>query len=371
MHIPLVNLQAQYKTIKKDIDEAIAGVVGRADFILGDEVEKFEKEFARYLGVKHCIGMGSGSHAILLALRVLGVGPGDEVITVPNTFISTILPILELGARPVLIEINPDTYQMDPERLRKAINKKTKVILPVHLYGCPAPMREIMEIAKKKHVSVLEDACQAHGSLINKKKCGRFGDLAAFSFYPGKNLGAYGDAGCVVTDNSTLANKLRAMRNIGQTEKYKHNIFGYNSRLDTIQAAVLSVKLKHLDNWNKKRRKIAALYDKLLASSPVVLPKIPDGNLSNFHLYVIRAKKRDQLLQFLHKNGVGAGVHYPIPVHLQKGVKDILGYKNGDFPVTEKYAKEILSLPLYPEMQENEVEYIVNIIKDFNKKESK
>lgn len=365
MNIPFVNLKKQYKSIKKPVKDVILEILAEGNFILGRQVEEFEKAYAGYLDVKYCIGVSSGSAALRLGLRALGVGMGDEVITQVNTFISTVLPILELGATPILVDIDPATYQIDPEKVEKAITKKTKVILPVHLYGIPTPIDQILKIAKKHNLKIFEDVCQAHGSSFKGKKCGTFGDLSAFSFYPGKNLGAAGDGGALVTNSSNLDKKLRAMRNIGQFEKYKHDIFGYNSRLDTIHAAVLSIKLKHLEYWNEKRRKIASFYSKLLLDIPVVLPpKLDNKYLVNYHLFVIRSKKRDDLLKYLHENGIYAGIHYPIPIHLQPAMK-MLGYKKGDFPITEKYAKEILSLPMFPELTSGEVKYICNIIKKF------
>lgn len=366
MNVPFVDLKKQYQSIKKPINEAVLKILSEGNFILGKEVEEFEKAYARYLGVKYCIGVGSGSAGLRLGLRALGVGPGDEVITQANTFISTVLPILELGATPRLVDIIPTTYQIDPQEIEKTITKKTKVILPVHLYGIPAPMDRILKIAKKHKLIVLEDACQAHGSSFKGKKCGAFGEISVFSFYPGKNLGAAGDGGAVVTSNLSLDKKLRAMRHIGQFEKYKHDIFGYNSRLDTIHAAVLSIKLKHLEDWNKGRRKIASLYNALLSNLPIVLPpQLDDRYVVNYHLFVIRTEKRDDLLQYLQENGIYAGIHYPIPVHLQKAVISMLGYKKGDFPITERYSEEILSLPIFPELTKKEVGYICSLIRKF------
>lgn len=363
--IPLVDLKRQYRSLKLEIDAAIKKVTLEANFILGRELEDFENDFAKYCGAKYCVGVASGTDALLLSLRALGVGPGDEVITVANTFIATVLPIIYLGAKPVLVDCGPKTYQIDPKLVEKAITKRTKVIIPVHLYGIPAPVKEIISIARHCKLFVLEDACQAHGSSLNDKKCGSFGQISAFSFYPGKNLGASGDGGAVVTNNSRLNRILRMMRDVGQSVKYKHNIVGYNSRLDTLQAAILSVKLKRLEKWNNNRRKLAKLYDKLLGDLPVILP--PSHNkrsLPNYHLYVIRTKKRDSLRAFLTERGISCGMHYPIPVHLQKSMKS-LGYKKGDFPIAEQYAKEVLSLPMFPELTEKEVKYMCSLIRNF------
>lgn len=365
MTIPLTNLKRQYSDIKNEVEPAVVKVLQNADFILGEEVSEFEKKFAKYIGTKYCIGTSSGESAILLILKSLGVGPGDEVITVPNTFIATAFPILTLGAKPVFIEVDPKTYQMDTKKLEEAVTKKTKVILPVHLFGIPAPIHEILAIAKKHGIFVVEDACQAHGSSINGKKCGSFGIASAFSFYPGKNLGAAGDAGAITTNDDELAKNLRAMRNIGQFEKYKHDIYGYNFRLDTIQAAYLGKKLRHLDAWNRKRRGIADLYRKLLSDLPVVLPpKLDKSNYENYHVFAVRTKERDDLLAYLKKMGIGAAIHYPIPLHLQK-VLEGLGYKEGDFPIAEEYAKNLLSLPIFPEMTKTEVKKVSGAMHKF------
>lgn len=364
MKIPLVDLRRQYPKIKQDIDKAVTRVLKDGNFILGNQVEEFEAEFAKYCQRKYCIGVASGSDALLLSLRALGIKGGDEVITPANTFISTVFPIMYLGAKPVFVDIK-DNYQIDPKKIEEAISAKTKVILPVHLFGIPAPMDEILKIAKKYKLFVLEDAAQAHGASVNSKKCGSFGDLAAFSFYPGKNLGAGGDAGAIVTNNKKLSDMIRKMRNIGQSKKYIHQIVGYNSRLDTIQAAILLVKLKELDSWNKKRNQVANLYNKLLANLPIKLPpKLEVKYFANYHLYVIRTKKRDQLMDYLKGQGIYCGIHYPLPVHLQESTKQ-LNYRRGDFPITEQFAKEILSLPIFPELSEKEVKYISSKIRKF------
>lgn len=366
INIPLVDLKRQYNDHRDDFDSSISKVLKKSNFILGEEVEEFEEAFAKYCGVKYCVGVASGTDAILLGLSAIGVKNGDEVITQANTFISTILPIISLGAKPVLVDINPNTYQIDVSMISKAISKKTRAILPVHLYGYPAPMREISQIASNKHIEIVEDACQAHGTIIENKKAGSFGVVSAFSFYPGKNLGAFGDGGAVVTNSSLINKKIKILRNIGQTKKYKHDLIGFNSRLDTLQASVLSLKLKHLDAWNIKRRRIAKLYSKLLRDLPLVLP--PDialGNFSNYHLYVIRTAKRDKLMNFLSSKGVHCGIHYPIPLHMQKSVNKILGYQKNDFPLTEKYSRQILSLPIFPELKEQEVEQICKLITIF------
>lgn len=368
MKIPLVDLSRQYKTIEMETNKMVQETFARGDFILGENVEKFERAFASYLGVKYCIGVASGTDALLLSLRALGIGVGDEVITTTFTFISTVLPIIYLGAKPVLVDIDVDTYQIDTSKLEEAITQKTKAIIPVHLYGIPAPILKIKEIAQKKKLYVLEDSCQAHGSEISGKKCGSFGDLSAFSFYPSKSLGSAGDGGAVVTSNKKLANNIRAMANVGQFEKYKHDLLGYNSRLDSIHAGVLLIKLKRLAKWNAQRRNLARLYDKFLSNLPVVLPPKPaNGVLPNYFVYVIRTANRDGLLEFLTKFGITCAIYYPVPVHLQKALKQ-LGYRRGDFKVAEKTAQEVLSLPIYPELKELEVRYICSKIREFFKK---
>lgn len=363
--IPLVDLGAQYDEIKDDLVPAINKVLEDGNFILGKQVEDFERQFAKYIGVKFCVGLASGRDAILLSLRALGVGPGDEVITVANTFIATVFPIMELGAKAVLVDIDPDTLLMDIEKLEKATNKKTKAIIAVHLYGRPCQMDVINKLARKYKLKVIEDAAQAHGSEYKKQKCGSMSDVGVFSFYPGKNLGASGDGGAVTTNNKRIYDEIRIMRDVGQSKKHYHTMFGYNSRLDTIHAVSLSTKLKRLNSWNTKRRKLAKLYNKLLVDLPVITSELTDPDYKeNIYMYVIRTKKRDALMEYLSKNKVYCGIHYPIPVHLQKSMQD-LGYKKGDFPITEEVAKEILSLPMYPQLQENEVEYVCQLIKKF------
>lgn len=367
--IPLVNLKKQHKEIKGDVKREVLKVFSDSNFVLGNQVSEFESNFAKFTGSKYCIGVASGWDALLLSMKALGVGPGDEVITVANTFIATVFPIISLGAKPVLVDIDPTTYQMDLAKMEKAITKRTKAILPVHLFGIPNDMDKLMLIAKKHKLLVIEDACQAHGSRFKSKHLGTFGDAAAFSFYPGKNLGAAGEAGGIITNKKSLYEKIRVMRDVGQVKKYYHGMFGYNSRMDTIHAAVLGIKLKKLEGWNQKRRNIALLYRKELKNTPVVLPpEMERGLVFNYHLFVIRTNKRDELMDFLKKNEVYCGIHYPIPIHLQKALKD-LGYKKGDFPITEKYAKEIISLPMFPEMTKKEVHHVSNLIHQFFSKE--
>ena len=365
MNIPLVNLARQYKTIKKDVDRAIKKVSATGDFILGDAVTQFEKEFARYVGVAYCVGVASGTDAIKLMAMAAGIGKGDEVIVQANTFISTVLPIIELGARPVFVDCD-ETGAIDASKVKKAITKRTRVIFPVHLFGRPAPMKELSRFSNlDSRFSILEDAAQAHGSTINGKKCGSLGAMAAFSFYPGKNLGAFGDAGAVVTSNKKFADTIRIIRNIGQKKKYYHVRLGVNSRLDTMQAAVLRVKLKHLDAWNKKRKIIALRYLSRLRNLGGLI--LPPEESTNWHLFAVRTNKRDALMRYLEKQGIHTGIHYPVPLHLTPALK-FLGYKKGDFPVAEMRAKTMLSLPLYAELKENEIKYIVTTIKYFFRK---
>lgn len=361
----LVNLERQYEEIKTDVEKSVRNILSKGNFILGEEVDRFEKAFAKFVGTKYAIGVASGADALLLSLDALGVGKGDEVITTANTFIASVLPIIRLGAKPVLVDVDENTYQMDIERMEKAITKNTKVILPVHLFGIPNRMDEILRVARKYKLKVVEDSAQAHGSSYKQKKCGSFGVLNAFSFYPGKNLGAAGDGGAITTDNKKLYEKIKSLRHIGQTQKYKHDLLGYNSRLDTIHASVLSIKLKKLNGWNAKRRENAGLYNKLLSGLPIVLPpNMGKDYKTNFHLYVIRTKKRDELIKYLKDKKVYCGIHYPIPVHVQKSLS-FLNYKKGKFPITEKLAKEILSLPMFPELEMEEIERVSKLIHKF------
>jgi dTDP-4-amino-4,6-dideoxygalactose transaminase len=367
MNIQFVDVQKQYQTYKKELDEAIHSVLNKSNYILGEEVHQFEKEFAAYCQTKHCIAVASGTDALFLALKALDIGPGDEVITVANTFIASVITISMSGATPVLVDMDPQTYNIDVTTIEKKITKKTKAIMPVHLYGQPADMDALKKIAKKHKLYIIEDACQAHGARYKGKRVGGIADIAAFSFYPGKNLGAYGDGGALTTNDNKLAEKLYLLRNYGQKVKYHHLIKGYNSRLDTIQAAVLRTKLKHLDTWNKKRREHAEQYDSLLSELGMVTPHVLPQTEHVYHLYVIQVQKRDKLIEYLGKHGISALIHYPVPVHLQKAYKE-LGYKEGDFPITEAFTKNIVSLPMFAELEKKEIEYICEKIKDFYQK---
>jgi len=362
VEVPFVDLAAQYSTIREEIDEAISRVLSDTGFILGRDLSLFEEEFAAYCGAENAVGVDSGTSALELALRAYGVGPGDQVITVANTFIATVLAISYTGATPVLVDIDPQTYTMDPDLFQAAITTQTRAVIPVHLYGQPADMDAILEIARCHRLVVIEDACQAHGARYRGRRVGSLGDAAAFSFYPAKNLGAYGDGGMVVSDDQEVASFVRMARNYGQSEKHHHLFIGFNRRLDTLQAAALRVKLKHLDAWNAARRRHAQRYGELLADGPVVLPTEADYAESVYHLYVVRASDRDRLQRSLDERGISTGIHYPVPVHLQPAYRD-LGYERGSFPVTEECAGQILSLPMYAELTAKAMEYVAQTIK--------
>ena len=361
MKVDFVDLKRQYLSIKGEIDSSIQNVIDNTSFILGEVVKDFEQDFAKFCSAKFCKGLDSGTSALHLSLKACGVGTGDEVITVPNTFIATVLGISQCGAKPVFVDADK-FYNIDVNKIEKAITKKTKAILPVHLFGQPCNMKVIKEIAEKHNLKIIEDACQSHGAEFEGKKVGTFGDVGCFSFYPGKNLGAYGDGGAIVTNNPEIDEKIEMLRNYGQKVKYHHLIKGYNNRLDGIQAAILKVKLKHLDKWNKKRRGNALLYNELLEDCNVVTPSEMDNVKHVYHLYVIRVKKRDELLKYLTDNKIYCGIHYPVPIHLQPAYSE-LNLKQGSFPITEGYAKEMLSLPMFPELQKEEIKYVVDIIK--------
>lgn len=371
--IPLVDLKAQYSAIRSDIDAAIERVISNTGFIMGPEVAQFEEAFAEFCSAEHAIGVSSGTSALELVLRALEIGPGDEVITVAHTFIATAEAISAVGATPVFVDIDPHTYNMDPAAFAEAITPRTRACIPVHLYGQPADMSALSEIARSHGVYLIEDAAQAHGATWHGQMAGTLGDAACFSFYPGKNLGAYGDAGAVVTNNAELAHTVRMLRNHGRTDKYVHEIRGFGERIDTLQAAILLAKMPHLAEWIRARRQLAAGYTRLLrtldlGSDPkapwLVLPHVPTAAESAWHLYVVCSPFRDELLSHLKENGVGAGIHYPIPLHLQPAYAD-LRYRKGDLPVTERVAATCLSLPIYPEMSQEQQAYVVNCMGQF------
>ena len=362
--VPFLDLGAQYRTIEGEIGEATSRVIQQSDFILGREVGLFEEEFAAFCEAKYAIGVDSGTSALELALRAYDIGPGDEVITAANSFIASALAISHAGARPILVDVDPSTYTVDVSAIEKAITPRTKAVIPVHLYGHPAHMNPIRELADKHGLVIIEDACQAHGTRYKGRRTGSLGHAAAFSFYPGKNLGAYGDGGIVVTNDRGIARRLEMLRNYGQKEKYQHLFRGYNRRLDTLQAAVLRVKLRYLEKWNAARRWNAVLYHKFLDGCGLLLPGEAPGAESVWHLYVIRAEQRDALKEHLISRGISASIHYPIPIHVQPAYLD-LGYKKGDFPVTESCAHQVLSLPMYAEISQDQIEYVAKTIRNF------
>ena len=363
-NVPFVDLGVQYRAISAEIHDAISKVIQNGDFILGGEVRLFEEEFAKFCDSSHAVGVDSGTSALELALRAFDIGPGAEVITAANSFIASALGISHAGAKPVLVDVDPYTYTLDVKALERAITRRTKAIIPVHLYGHPAHMEPIRQLAEEHGLVVIEDACQAHGARYKGRRVGSFGHAAAFSFYPGKNLGAYGDGGMVVTKDRKIANRLEMLRNYGQKEKYKHLFRGYNRRLDTMQAAILRVKLKYLEKWNAARQWNAKLYQKHLEGSGVVVPGEAGGAESVWHLYVIRTEQRDALKAHLVGKGINASIHYPLPIHLQPAYQD-LGYKRGDFPVTEAYADRILSLPMYAELTDRQIEFVSQTVCEF------
>lgn len=333
-------------------------------FINGKEVKEFEAAFAAFCGTEYAVGVGSGTDALILALRGLGIGQGDEVITTPHTFIATAEAILAVNAKPVFVDIDEATYNIDPAKIEEKITDRTRAILPVSLYGNPAPMGNIFEIAKKYSLKVLGDAAQAHGAELNEKNIAQWGEAACFSFYPGKNLGAYGDAGAVVTRDAELAEKLSLLKDHGRRSKYEHLIIGVNSRLDTLQAAILRVKLRYLPKWNEARRSLANYYREQVKDLPVICPTEVPNSKHVFHLFVIRTANRDRLQQYLKGRGIETGIHYPIPLHLQPALQ-FLGYRKGDFPITEHVATEILSLPMFPELEQKQADRVIESIRSF------
>jgi dTDP-4-amino-4,6-dideoxygalactose transaminase len=363
--IPMIDLRAQYERIHSDVDAALHRVVESAHFIRGEECALFEREFAEYCGASHACGVANGTDALTIALRAYGVGPGDEVITVANTFMGTGEAILLNGATPVFVDVDSETFTMDPALVESAVTSRTKLILPVHLYGHPADMAAIGAIAARHGLPVLEDAAQAHGAQVAGRRAGNLGHAACFSFYPAKNLGAYGDAGMVVSSDGAFIERVREIANHGGRRRYEHNVLGTNSRLDTLQAAVLRVKLRHLDAWNQERRALAAVYDAALAdASRIRRPRERDGTQSAWHLYTVRVEGRDALRADLEQQGIATAVHYPKPIHLQPALS-ALGGQPGDLPVSEQLSREVLSLPLYPELPHETVERIAASVKAF------
>ena len=364
--IPYLDLPAQIRGIRKDLDAAIARTLDNCSFCLGPDVTQFEKDFAGYIGAEHCVGFNSGTSALHVAMLLLGVGPGDEVITTPYTFVATSWAISYVGAKPVYADIDDATFNLDPKLIERAITPRTKAVMPVHLYGHPFNLDPILAICKKHKLPLVEDAAQAHGAKYKGKTVGVFGDISCFSFYPGKNLGACGEGGALLTNNSTFAARARALREHGSTIRYYHDEVGYNYRMEGIQGAVLGVKLKHLDKWISERRRVAKRYTELLAGTPLQLPREAAGDGNAWHLYAVRHPRRDELKKHLETNGIGCALHYPVPLHLQKCYAH-LGHKPGDFPVAEKAARECLSLPIYPELTDTQIQRIAEVIKGFFK----
>jgi dTDP-4-amino-4,6-dideoxygalactose transaminase len=363
MNVPYFDLKAQYDGLRDEIAAALERVCRNASFILGEEVEKFEAEFAAFCGVKHCVALNSGTSALHLALLAEGVKPGDEVITTPNTFMATAEAISYTGARPVFVDIDPVTANIDPSRIEAAITDRTRAILPVHLYGRPADLDAILALASRRKIPVIEDACQAHGARYGGKRIGGFGSAAAFSFYPGKNLGAYGEGGALTTNDDHVAEFARALRSHGETRRYYHDYIGYNYRMDGFQGAVLRIKLKHLDRWTARRQEIAALYRKELAGARgVLVPKDDPRAESVYHLFVVYVENRDRIRAALETRGVQTAIHYPKPVHLQKAYAS-LGHSAGSFPHTEVGCDRVFSLPLFPEMSNEQAEYVARALR--------
>ncbi|MDO5517406.1 MAG: DegT/DnrJ/EryC1/StrS family aminotransferase [Clostridium sp.] len=393
MNIPLIDLKAQYKSISEDLDRVTKEVLSSAGYIMGKNVTEFEREFAEYVGVKHAISVGNGTDALVIALKSLGIGAGDEVITTPFTFFATAETISAVGAIPVFVDVEKDTFNIDPAKIEEKITEKTKAIVPVHIFGQSAKMDEINAIAEKHNLKVIEDACQAIGGKYKGRNIGSLGDAACFSFFPTKNLGCAGDGGMIVTDNDDVATIARALRTHGSGEngqkaynllnnineevstvqnaddtvynplKYYNYLIGYNTRLDAIQAAILRVKLPHIDEWNAKRREIAKIYDESLKDTDLVTPVVNEENVPVYHMYILQSEDREAVLSKLKEKGVATGVYYPVPLHLQKVYKD-LGYSEGDMPVAEYLSHRTFAIPVYPELTEQQVEYVLNSIKE-------
>jgi dTDP-4-amino-4,6-dideoxygalactose transaminase len=360
MDIALVDLKRQYNTLKPEVDAALGSVLSGMQLFLGPNLRAFEREYATYLGVEDCVGVGDGTAALYLALRACGVGPGDEVITVSHTFFATVGAIAQVGARPVFVDIDPETMTMKVDEMERAITPRTRAIIPVHLYGRMADMPAIMAAARRHEIPVIEDACQAHGARRDGTMAGTFGDVGCFSFYYSKNLGAYGEAGAVTTSDPELKRRLQVLRDHGSEQRYHHIEYGFNARMDEIQAAILRIKLPHLEAWNERRRAHAARYAELLADAGLDLPSVGAHRSHVFYVYVVRSPERDRLQQQLADAGIGTGIHFPIPIHLQAACRD-LGYGPGDLPVTEHVAKEVLSLPMYAELTDDQLVEVARV----------
>jgi dTDP-4-amino-4,6-dideoxygalactose transaminase len=362
--VPLLDTVAQYASLKEEIQQAMNQVLDSGSYIMGPSVKQFEEAVAKYCGVKHAIGVANGTDALLLTLDALGIGSGDEVITSPFTFFASAEVISQVGAVPVFIDIEPDTYNIDTAKLEAAITPRTKVIMPVHIFGQPVHMDVVMKLARKHNLHIIEDACQAMGSAYRHRPAGSVGTAGCFSFFPTKNLGGFGDGGMVITNDDELAAKIRILRVHGSNPKYYHSVIGYNSRLDSLQAAMLQVKLPHLDDWNRKRRQKALVYTAELRNTPLQLPVESDDTYAIYHLYIIQTEHRDELLKHLVNHGVGSGIYYPVPLHRQE-VYRTLGYEPGSLPVAEQAALGTMALPLYPEMSEDDQAYVIAVVRQF------
>ena len=363
--VPFVDLKAQYHNIKSEMDSAVLGVLESGRFVLGEQVDAFEREFASFSNARYAIGLNSGTSALHLALMAADIGPNAEVITMPFTFVASVASIIYVGARPVFVDVDPRSYTMAVDQIENAITPRTKAIMPVHFYGQSVDMDPLMEIARRNNLLVIEDAAQAHGAEYKGQRVGSIGDMGCFSFYPSKNLGAYGEGGMVVTSNSDFAETIRMLRDWGQDEKYHHSLKGYNYRLEELQAAILRVKLRHLDDWTQARRSHAACYNRLLADSAIETPQEMPYTKHVYHIYAIRASQREELQQALHKEGIQTGIHYPIPVHMQPGYAD-LGHEVGQFPASEDAAEQALSLPMYPELTIVQLGRVASAINEYN-----
>ncbi len=368
MQIPLLDLKAQYQSVKNEIDEVVARVIESQYFILSDEVENLEKEIADYSGTSYAAGVASGTDALILSLRALGIGPGDSVITSPFTFFATAEAISILGAKPIFVDIDPGTYNIDPDKIEELLRAPSneqqatiKALIPVHIYGQCADMDRIMEIAGKYDLKVIEDCAQAIGATYKGKKAGSFGDTGCFSFFPSKNLGGFGDGGMIVANDQNIIERIKKIRVHGSEKQYIHEEIGYNSRLDSLQAAILRIKLRYLDKWFDERRSVAEKYTNALLPLGIVVPEVPEGNVHTYHQYSVRSEDRDVVLKYLNDNGVPSRVYYPVPLHLQPCYKD-LGYDAGDLPITESVCKSIFSLPVYPELTDEQINYVVKKI---------
>jgi dTDP-4-amino-4,6-dideoxygalactose transaminase len=364
--IPYLDLPAQMRPLRKELDAVIAKTIDNCSFCLGPDVAQFEQDFAYYCGAKHALGFNSGTSALHIAMLLLNIKPGDEVISTPHTFVATSWAISYVGAKPVYVDIDDQTFNINPALIEKAITPRTRAIMPVHLYGHPFDIDPILEICRKHKLPLVEDSCQSHGAKYKGKTVGTFGEASGFSFYPGKNLGACGEGGALVTNNDAYAARAKALREHGSTQRYYHDEVGFNYRMEGIQGAVLGVKLKHLDAWTRDRRRVAKRYHELLADTPLQLPLEASWAESVYHLYVVRHPRRDDLKKHLEANKIGCALHYPLPLHLQKCYAS-LGYKSGSFPVAEKAARECLSLPIYPELTEEQIQRVSEVIHAFFK----